>query len=153
MCLRGLIIPVVLFCKIHYLVVHCASLVQWRCPGGPEGEKSKIHPSLTPSPLLATKNIILDKRNAFEGSKRMYEVVYFLSFIKLHPPALRKVEKVKSFWQKREERANYRGLIEKAHFGPTYKLSEKERDLTQSYDKSPNTHRKIQKSNVTKQKC
>ena len=35
MCLRGLII--VLYCKIHDLVVHCASLVQSRWPGAPEG--------------------------------------------------------------------------------------------------------------------
>ena len=35
MYLRRLIM--VLFCKIHDLVVHCASFVQSRCPGAPEG--------------------------------------------------------------------------------------------------------------------
>ena len=41
----------------------------------PEGEKSQIHPF----PIVRDKKIVLDKPNAFEGSKMMYEEVFFLS--------------------------------------------------------------------------
>ena len=76
MCLRGLIM--VLLCKIHDLVVHCASLVQSRCPRPRKGTKSKI-PLPPPSPLFVTKKIVLDKPNAFEGPKMLCEEVFFLS--------------------------------------------------------------------------
>ena len=46
----------VLFCKIHYLVVHGASLVQSRCPGAPEGGIVK-----NPSPLFATKIFLTNR--------------------------------------------------------------------------------------------
>ena len=76
-CLRGLI--VVLFCKIHDLVVYCASLVQSRCPGAPEGDiVLNSSPPPPPSQLFATKKIVLGKPNAFEGSKMMCEEVFFL---------------------------------------------------------------------------
>ena len=57
----------VLFCKIHYLVVHGASLVQSRCPGAPEGGIVKKS-----FPIVRDKNI-LDKQNALEGSKMMFD--------------------------------------------------------------------------------
>ena len=58
-----------LFCKIHDLVVHGASSVQSRWSGAPEGGIVKNASPL--SPLFATKKIVLDKPNAFEGSKMM----------------------------------------------------------------------------------
>ena len=65
----------VLFCKIHDLVVRCASLVLSRCPGAPEGDI--VLNSFPPSPLFATIKVVLGKPNAFEGSKMMCEEVFF----------------------------------------------------------------------------
>ena len=64
----------VLFCKIHDLGVHCASLVQLGCHGAPE---RGIVQSPLFSLLFATKNVH-DKPNAFEGSKMMCEVFFLL---------------------------------------------------------------------------
>ena len=64
----------VLFYKIHDVVVHCASLVQSRCPG--------VHSlKFLPPPFLIVrlKKIVLNKPNAFEGPKMMCEEVFFLS--------------------------------------------------------------------------
>ena len=72
LCLRCL--TMVLLKKIHDLVVHCVSLVQSRCPGVQEGDI--VYPPL--SPFFVTKKIILDKPNAFQGSKMICEEVFFL---------------------------------------------------------------------------
>ena len=48
----------VLFCKIHDAVVHCASLVQSRCPGAPEGDiVSNPH-----FPVVCNKNMFSANR-------------------------------------------------------------------------------------------
>ena len=67
----------VLFCKIHDLVAHCASLVQSRSPGAPEGGVVCNSHHLPHCSKQA--KIVLDKPNAFEGSKMMCEEVIFVS--------------------------------------------------------------------------
>ena len=51
-----------------------------KMPWGPRrGHSLKFLPPPPPSPLFATKIIVLDKPNAFEGPKMMCEEVFFLS--------------------------------------------------------------------------
>ena len=56
--------------------LHTCQFGPVKMPWGPRRGNSL---KCTPSPLFATKKIVLDKTNAFEGSKMMLEEVFFLS--------------------------------------------------------------------------
>ena len=74
----------VLYCRPHSQVYACASLVQskFQGGGGQKGQSWKFIPSphkIGSGKLVRDQKILLDKPNALEWSKRMYEKVLLLS--------------------------------------------------------------------------